>query len=62
VTTLLSYGADLNVMDKKLNTLLTLASNQNQTACIRLLLEAGANPDSPLPDGIKFGSPLNCAA
>ncbi|KAH8744947.1 ankyrin repeat-containing protein-like protein [Hyaloscypha finlandica] len=62
VTTLLSYGADLNIMDKKLNTPLTLASNQNQTVCVRLLLEAGANPDPTLPDGIKFGSPLNCAA
>jgi ankyrin repeat protein len=62
VTTLLSYGANPNVMDKKLNTPLTLASNQNQTVCVRLLLEAGANPDPPLPDGIKFGSPLNCAA
>jgi len=62
VTTLLSYGADPNIMDKKLNTPLTLASNQNQTVCVRLLLEAGANPDPTLPDGIKFGSPLNCAA
>jgi ankyrin repeat protein len=26
-----------------------------------LLLEAGANPDPPLPTGIKFGSPLNRA-
>lgn len=62
VTTLLSYGADPNVMDKKLNTPLTLASNQNHTVCVRLLLEAGANPDPPLPTGTKFGSPLNCAA
>ena len=61
VTTLLSYGADPNVMDKKLNTPLTLASNQNHTVCVRLLLEAGANPDPPLPTGIKFGSPLNRA-
>jgi ankyrin repeat protein len=49
-------------MNKKLNTLLTLASNQNQTVCVRLLLEAGANPDPLLPDGIKFGGLLNCAA
>lgn len=62
VTTLLSYRADPNIMDKKLNTPLTLASNQNQTVCVRLLLEAGASPDPPLPNGIKFGSPLNCAA
>ena len=62
VVTLLSYGADPNAMDKKLNTPLTLAANQNQTVCARLLLEAGAFPDPPLPQGIKFGSPLNCAA
>ncbi|OBT47665.1 hypothetical protein VE00_02263 [Pseudogymnoascus sp. WSF 3629] len=62
VTMLLSYGAEPNVMDKKLNTPLTLASNQNQTVCVRLLLEAGAIPDPILPAGIKFGSPLNCAA
>lgn len=62
VTMLLSYGAEPNIMDKKLNTPLTLASNQNQTVCVRLLLEAGAIPDPQLPPGIKFGSPLNCAA
>ncbi|KAG8159243.1 hypothetical protein KVR01_010904 [Diaporthe batatas] len=62
VVTLLSYGADPNNMDKKLNTPLTLAANQNHTICVRLLLEAGALPDLRLPDGVKFGTPLNCAA
>lgn len=62
VITLLSWGADANNMDLKLNTPLTLAANQNQTACVRLLLEAGALPDPELPPGIKFGTPLNCAA
>lgn len=62
VITLLSWGADPNNMDLKLNTPLTLAANQNQTACVRLLLEAGALPDPELPPGIKFGTPLNCAA
>jgi ankyrin repeat protein len=62
LTTLLSYGADPNVMDRKLNTPLTMASNQNHTVCVRLLLEAGAFPDPELPHGTKFGSPLNCAA
>lgn len=49
-------------MDKKLNTPLTLAANQNKATCVRLLLEAGALPDPELPPGIKFGTPLNCAA
>lgn len=62
VVTLLSYGADPNNMDKKLNTPLTLAANQNHTICVRLLLEAGALPDPVLPKGVKFGTPLNCAA
>jgi ankyrin repeat protein len=62
VITLLSYGADPNITDKNLNTPLTLASNQNHTGCVRLLVEAGALPDPPLPAGVKFGSPLNCAA
>lgn len=62
VVTLLSYGADPNNMDKKLNTPLTLAANQNHTVCVRLLLEAGALPDPVLPKGVKFGTPLNCAA
>ncbi|KAF7939982.1 uncharacterized protein EAE98_000109 [Botrytis deweyae] len=60
--TLLSYGADPNNIDHKLNTPITLASNQNHTVCVRLLLEAGAYPDPVLPNGIKFGSPLNRAA
>lgn len=62
VITLLSWGADPNNMDTKLNTPLTLAANQNQTVCVRLLLEAGALPDPELPPGVKFGTPLNCAA
>lgn len=62
VITLLSFGAEPNIVDKKLNTPLTLASNQGHTLCVRLLLEAGAlsNPITPL--GVKFGSPLSCAA
>ncbi|MCJ1393405.1 hypothetical protein MMC18_006279 [Xylographa bjoerkii] len=41
-----------------------VAVNQIRTLCVRLLLQAGTdpNPDLPLPNGIKFGSPLNCAA
>ena len=62
VVTLLSFGAEPNVMDNKLNTPLTLASNQGHTLCARLLLEAGALADPVLPPGVKFGSPLNCAS
>lgn len=62
VITLLSWRADPNNMDSKLNTPLTLAANQNKAICVRLLLEAGAFPDPKLPPGTKFGTPLNCAA
>lgn len=62
VVTLLSFGADPNNLDNKFNTPLTLASNQNHKVCVRLLLEVGALPDPILPAGIKFGTPLNCAA
>ena len=62
VVTLLSFGADPNVIDNKLNTPLTLASNQGHTSCVRLLCEANALPDPVLPSGMKFGSPLSCAA
>lgn len=36
VTALLSYGANSNVMDKKLNAPLTLAANHDHTVCVRL--------------------------
>ena len=62
VITLLSFGAEPNTTDKKMNTPLTLAANQGHTLCVRLLLEAGARADPVLPSGVKFGSPLNCAA
>ena len=62
VVTLLSFGADPNMIDSKLNTPLTLASNQGHTSCVRLLCEAGSLTNPVLPSGVKFGSPLNCAA
>ena len=62
VVTLLSFGAEPNIMDNKLNTPLTLAANQGHTLCARILLEAGALADPLLPPGVRFGSPLNCAS
>ncbi|KAF6220492.1 hypothetical protein HO133_002925 [Letharia lupina] len=56
------FGGKPNITDNKLNTPLTLASNQDNTLCVQLLLEAGALANPVLPLGVKLSSPLNCAA
>ena len=63
VATLLSYNADPNLVDLQNSGPLMYAAAQNHAVCVRLLLEAGANPDPTLL-GLKMqrGSPLNCAA
>ncbi|KAK6495545.1 hypothetical protein TWF481_002594 [Arthrobotrys musiformis] len=60
--TLLSYGADPNIMDSYLSTAVAYAADRGHAVCVRLLLEAGADPDPPSPNGYKVGSALNCAA
>lgn len=62
VVTLLSHGADPNIIDVQLSGAVSNAAAQGHTVCVRLLLEAGAHPDPPKPDGVVKGSPLNCAA
>ena len=62
VMVLLSHGADPNTEKQHFNTPLCLAASQNHTACVRSLLEAGALPDPPVPKGVRFGTPLSCAA
>ncbi|KAK6357237.1 hypothetical protein TWF718_001560 [Orbilia javanica] len=62
VATLLSYGADPNIMDSYLSTAVAYAADRGHAICVRLLLEAGADPDPPSPNGYKVGSALNCAA
>jgi ankyrin repeat protein len=62
IVTLLSHGADPNIIDVQLSGPVSNAAAQGHTVCVRLLLEAGANPDPPKPGGVKKGSPLNCAA
>lgn len=60
--TLLRYGADPNIMDSQISGPLSNAAAQGHTACAKLLLDAGADPDPPLPHGIRKGGPLNVAA
>lgn len=62
VTTLLSYGADPNIVDIQGSGPLMYAAAQSHPVCLRLLLEAGAEPDPVLFGNMKKGSPLNCAA
>lgn len=62
IVTLLSHGADPSIIDVQLSGAVSNAASQGHTVCVRLLLEAGAHPDPPIPGGVKKGSPLNCAA
>ncbi|RYO91879.1 hypothetical protein DL762_001959 [Monosporascus cannonballus] len=62
VATLLSHGADPNIMGIQISGPLSNAAAQGHTTCVELLLEAGADPDPPLPEGIKKGTPLSVAS
>ncbi|OAQ70988.2 ankyrin repeat protein [Pochonia chlamydosporia 170] len=62
IVTLLRYGADPDIMDSQISGPLSNAAAQGHTACVQLLLDAGASPNLPFPPGIKKGGPLNVAA
>ncbi|KAI9700218.1 MAG: hypothetical protein M1820_006886 [Bogoriella megaspora] len=61
VAILLSYQADPDLLDSQFSGPLLYAAAQNHPVCLRLLLEAGANPDPPIYRKIKRGNPLNVA-
>lgn len=61
VATLLTYGADPNIIDVQISGPLSNAAAQGHTACVALLLEGGADPDPQLPKGVRKGSPLSVA-
>jgi ankyrin repeat protein len=61
VTTLISHGGDPTMLDVQISGPLSNAAAQGHTDCVKLLLAAGANPDSSLPKGVKKGSPLSIA-
>lgn len=62
VALLLGAGADPNILDRQWTGGVSYAAERDHTACVRLMLEAGAEPDPVLPAGVKVGSALNCAA
>ena len=62
VVTLLSYGADPNIVDKKHETAPSCCCVTGRTQCARILLEAGAHTKVILPSGVGKSSPLQCAA
>lgn len=62
VMTLLSYGADPNIVDKKHETALSCCCVTGRIECARQLLEAGAHTKVILPSGVGKSSPLQCAA
>ncbi|KAL8928807.1 MAG: hypothetical protein Q9208_001585 [Pyrenodesmia sp. 3 TL-2023] len=62
VVTLLQHGAEVNTVDVQLSGVVGHAADRNYVTCVRLLLEAGANPDIAASYGSKVGNPLNVAA
>ena len=62
IITLLSHGAEVNTLDIQHSGVVGHAADRNYVTCVRLLLEAGADPDIASSHGYKVGNPLNVAA
>jgi ankyrin repeat protein len=62
VAALLSYGADPNILDCQYSGPSSYSAEKNHSVCVRILLEAGGQPDPVIPGGQRIGSPLNCAS
>ena len=62
VGTLLASHANPNIIDAQISGPLSNAAAQGHTACVELLLQYGADPDPPRPDGVRKGNPLNVAS
>ncbi|KAJ5776448.1 uncharacterized protein N7511_001459 [Penicillium nucicola] len=58
---LISYGADPNIMDITGRMTVLHAVDSHSVPCIRLILEAGGNPNPILPTGLFRSSPLTAA-
>ncbi|KAL8958300.1 MAG: hypothetical protein Q9193_004614 [Seirophora villosa] len=62
IVTLLQHGAEVNTIDVQYSGVVGHAADRNYVTCVRLLLEAGADPDIAASQGHKVGNPLNVAA
>ena len=62
IVLLLSHGAEVNTIDVQCSGVVGHAADRNYATCVRLLLEAGADPDIASARGYKIGNPLNVAA
>lgn len=62
IVTLLQHRAKVNTIDVQYSGVVGHAADRNYTTCVRLLLEAGADPDIAVAHGHKVGNPLNVAA
>ena len=62
IVTLLSHGAEVNTLDVQYSGVVGHAADRSYVTCVRLLLEAGADPDIAYDHVNKVGNPLNVAA
>ena len=62
IVTLLQHGARVNTLDVQHSGVVGHAADRSYATCVRLLLEAGANPDITAVYGHKVANPLNVAA
>ena len=62
IVILLRYGAKVNTLDIQNSAPVRHAADRDHAVCVRLLLEAGADPDIAASLGYKVGGPPNCAA
>ncbi|KAL8734803.1 MAG: hypothetical protein Q9181_003027 [Wetmoreana brouardii] len=62
IVALLQHGAEVNTIDVQHSGVVGHAADRNYVTCVRLLLEAGADPNIAASHGYKVGNPVNVAA
>ena len=62
IVALLRHGAEVNTLDIQHSAPVCHAADRNYVTCVRLLLEAGANPNIAADSGHKVGDGLNTAS